>query len=350
MGRFDVLYNEVNKLNEYELKSIAEKVFQLLKQTKSFNTTEQETKEAVNCRKCGSSEIKKYGRDINGKQRYKCKSCGCTFTKTSFSAYAHSHCSEDTWKKYIRLLLLRRPLMCCAEECNISVRTAFLWRHKILSLLQHDQDNRTMNGIVEVDDTFFSVSYKGNHKKSTRFVMPRKAFKRGSDNKSMSGRKACVFCVVERKGNVYAEVLGIGSASEKMLDYALKSRLLNDTIVVADKAHSIKKYFSNTEIELIQTQAHVVPRDPSSPPEIKGVYHLQNVNNLHKRFRQFMKNYSGVATKYLNHYLNLFIWFENHKVNSNADFENEFYSYISSHGSYRRSKDIIELPPIPSVA
>lgn len=34
-------------------------------------------------------------------------------------------------------------------------------------------DEVVLDGIVEADETFFAVSYKGNHKKSKTFVMPR---------------------------------------------------------------------------------------------------------------------------------------------------------------------------------
>ena len=350
MGRFNVLYNELSNLNDYELKTIAEHVFELLQRAEGSLTSTTSDKEIIKCRKCDSSLVAKFGKDKNGKQRYKCKSCGCTFTSTSFSAFAHSHCTQEVWKKYIRLLLLRSSLEKCAKECGISVRTAFIWRHKILSLLHKDQDNRVMNGIVEADDMFFSVSYKGNHTKSKRFIMPRKAFKRGTDNTGASGSKACVMCAVERKGHVYGEVLGIGAASCDMLDYAFKNRLLEDTILVTDKAYSIKKYFDGTNIDLVQTAAHSIPRNQSSPPEIKGVYHLQNVNNLHRRFRTFMRNYNGVATKYLNNYVNLYIWFENHKKINNVDFVKELYDSISSRSSYSRAEDVVNIPPIPYVA
>ncbi len=349
MGRFDVLYNEVNNLNDYELKIIAEKILGLLQQTE--RTTESYcNSEVIACRKCESNQVARFGKDKNGKQRYRCRACGCTFTSTSFSAFSHSHYSTDVWKKYIRLLLLRSSLEKCAVECGISVRTAFVWRHKILSLLHRDQDNRIMNGIVETDDMFFSVSYKGNHTKSKKFVMPRPSYKRGTDNTAASGSKACVMCAVERKGNVYGEVLGIGAVNEAMLDHAFKNRLSDETIVVCDKAHSIKKYFDQTNIEFIQTAANSIPKRRSSPPEIKGVYHLQNVNNLHKRFRQFMRNYNGVATKYLNNYVNLYIWFENHKKIKNVDFVKELYVSIGLSGSYSRAEDISNLPPIPFVA
>jgi hypothetical protein len=40
------------------------------------------------------------------------------------------------------------------------------------------------------------------------------------------------------------------------------------------------------------------------------VYHVQNVNNLDIRLRKFMSSFNGVATKYLQNYLNWFLVLE----------------------------------------
>ena len=37
---------------------------------------------------------------------------------------------------------------------------------------------------------------------------------------------------------------------------------------------------------------------------VDKVYHVQNVNNLDMRLRKFMDSFNGVATKYLQNYLN----------------------------------------------
>lgn len=37
----------------------------------------------------------------------------------------------------------------------------------------------SVGGVVEFDEAFFRESFKGNHKKSTTFTMPRKAHKSG---------------------------------------------------------------------------------------------------------------------------------------------------------------------------
>ena len=347
MKQINDILKQVKTLSESELKNISSQILQMLK---SCNNS---APEAVveKCRKCESNNIIRYGKDKNGKQKYKCKSCGTIFTETSYSVVANSHCSMETWKKYIELLLNRASLAECASKCGISVQTAFAWRHKILCSLKKDQSARVMSGIIETDETYISISYKGNHSKSKKFVMPREPFKRGSDSKSQIGSRACVLCAYERNGQTYGEVLGKGQPTIAMLSHAFGNRIMSESIVISDKSVSTKNYFnSKTDVELIQLMAHIRPKSMSSPPEVRGVYHIQNVNNLHNRLRRFMRPYNGVSTKYLDHYVNLFIWVENHKKIDKTNLDIQLMNYISEGNTYVRFSDVADMPPVPQVA
>lgn len=343
------LMKDAESLSASELKLVADKIMKLLHASECEPSCVSQS--ASKCRNCGTEgSVIKFGKDKNGKQRYKCKCCAATFTDTSYSVVSHSHCSTDKWMEYIKLLLMGTSLAKTAEICGISVRTAFIWRHKILSVLQKDQDNRVMNGIIEADDMFFSISYKGNHSKSKKFTMPRKSYQRGNDNTAPLCEKVCVMCAIERKGNVYGGVIGLGAASTYTLKHVFDDRILDDSIVVTDKASGLKKYFETRSLEHIQTAARINSRSPLSPPEIKGVYHIQNVNNLHHRFRRFMHDYNGVATKYLSNYLNLYIWIENHKNIDNIKLDDALFDYTIRQNNYIPTRLLFNLPPTPSVA
>ncbi len=69
----------------------------------------------------------------------------------------------------------KMPLTRIAERCGIDVKTAFVWRHKILDALQNMMTRVILNGIAELDETYFRISYKGQKKGS----FPGKARKRG---------------------------------------------------------------------------------------------------------------------------------------------------------------------------
>ena len=67
-----------------------------------------------------------------------------------------------------------------------------------MDALQNMADDVTLDGIIEADETFFAISYKGNHSKSKTFAMPRKAHKRGHSThiRGLSQEKVCVPCAL----------------------------------------------------------------------------------------------------------------------------------------------------------
>ncbi|MBQ7386944.1 MAG: IS1595 family transposase [Clostridia bacterium] len=350
MKNLDSLFAQIQSLEPDELKRVADSIIAALKGEASTNGIQ--TEKITICRKCGEKGgIAKFGKDGTGKQRYRCKYCGATFTMTSYTTISHTHCDLSKWEKYVECLLLGLSLEKCAALCKISVRTAFLWRHKILSILQNDQTNRVLAGIVELDETFFSISYKGNRTNSKNFTMPREAYKRGTDSNAQIGSRACVMCAIERNGQVYAEVLGKGQPTIAMLSHAFDSRILNDSIVLSDKAVGARHYFErNDAIKHIALSAVANPSKKFGPPEVRGAFHIQNVNNMHTRLRKFLQPYNGVSTKYLNHYINLFVWLDNHKKLKDVDFKKELSSQMNRADTYISSKFISELPIVPSVA
>lgn len=335
-------------LSEIELKRISDALLDMLGVTS--RSSNDAVKRLSKCRKCESERVIKFGVDKNGKQRYRCKCCGATFTETSYSVASHTRHTSDVWEEYIHLLLVGASLEECAFQCGISVRTAFEWRHKILNALQRDQDNRVMAGIIEADEMFLPISYKGNHKNSKRFTMPRKAFLRGSDNRSNSFPKVCIMCAVERNGQSYSEVLGQGQPTAKKVACAFEKRIAPDSIMVSDRSRIMKSYFSKrNDIELIQLKASVEGKKYGGAPEVRGAFHIQTVNNFHNRLQRFLRPYNGVSTKYLNHYISLFIWIENHK-SMESRLEDTVKTYISEKGTYIASKSLPDRDPIPSVA
>lgn len=351
MDKVCQILNTAKGLSENELARISEALLKMLNRTAGvYGASVQKVEK---CRFCGAEHIVKFGKDKNGKQRYKCKSCGATFTSTSNSAISHTRHAEYIWETYIALLLTGASLKECAYQCGISVRTAFVWRHKILNTLQSDQNNRIMAGIIEADELFIPVSYKGNHKKNKQFVMPRKPYKRGTDNRSNKAPKACVMCAVERMGQSYGEVLGVGQPTVKMISHAFNNRIAPGSIMLSDRALAMKSYFSKKDdVDLIRLKSSVTGRQgrhDKGKPEVRGIYHIQTVNNLHKRLHDFLRGYLGVATKYLNHYVNLFVWIENHKAQE-ASLEESLKSYIGSKASYVPAHTLFALSSLPSAS
>lgn len=157
------------------------------------------------CPYCGNEEVSRNGK-YSGKQRYICKSCRRTFTDFTRSPRYNSKKDIKKWLLYTKCMINGYSIRKSAKIVGISVPTSFFWRHKILDAIRAYMGIGSVGGVVEVDEVFFRLSYKGNHKKSKTFTMPRKARKRGVKGSNSNGEKrkrgisreqVCVLCAKE---------------------------------------------------------------------------------------------------------------------------------------------------------
>lgn len=295
------------------------------------------------CRKCGSVHVVKNGKDRHGHIRFLCRDCGATFGELSGTTVFGSHKDASVWKKYISLMLEGYSIARCADECNISVPTAFVWRHKVLNALTDKSFSPTYNGLIEMDEMYVRISYKGNHKKSKNFTMPRKSFKRGSDNRIPGNNaKASVLCIVEREKGFSGLITCRGMLNLPLLNKIFDERISDESIVLTDGLRAYNQYFQDKNNEHI-----VLPSQIGNKPTVKGPYHINNVNALQRRFRRFLIDYNGVSTKYLNNYLALFLWLENHKHCKKQDLMLEEITRV---GSYISATELAAMAPVPELA
>lgn len=68
---------------------------------------------------------------------------------------------KDKIDEYMVLMLEEKSLDKIKEELNINKKTAFDWRHKILSSIE-ETDKDSFTGITESDETFMLFSEKVN--------------------------------------------------------------------------------------------------------------------------------------------------------------------------------------------
>jgi len=312
---YDEALKAIGKLSKQEQERLIEQLFlQVTKQASSSeflgetDITRFDDNTAIVCPFCEQSHIVKRGMSADKiTQRYLCKDCKRTFRRATNSVVYRTQKPAATWHKYISLMVQGKSIEFCSKECGLSSHTAFSWRHKILTALARIEKKDIMSGIVEMDEGFFSISFKGNHKKSKSFTMPRESYKRGSDNKERT--KAVVLTGISRGGGVvYNEVVCRGKINAETLERALKDRIDESALVVTDDWRAYKKYFRTTKIEHKTFNARITHG--------KGVYHVNNLNNYCHRLRDFLVAYKGVSTKYLNNYINLFSWIEENRTAS----------------------------------
>lgn len=246
------------------------------------------------CPHCKSDKIVKFGLK-NKVQRFRCKDCKKTFSNSTGTIIAYAKKSLSTYEKYLACMLNELSIKKSAKECDISIPTAFFWRHKVLDALQNMAESIVLSGIVETDETFFNLSYKGNRNKEI-FTKERPARHRGKEchKRGLSFEKVCVPCAVNLTGNAIAMASNFGKVAEKDLHYVFDNKIEEKSIVCSDKNSSYIKFAQKNNLELVQL------KDGKSH---EGIFHIQHINSYHSSLKSFMQKFRGVTTKYLNNYL-----------------------------------------------
>jgi transposase-like protein len=246
------------------------------------------------CPHCGNNKYRKHGID-KGSQRYKCKSCGRTFTEYTGTWMARLH-KKDLVGNYLKLMEQELSLDKIKVQLGINKKTAFDWRHKILSGLRHS-DKESFEGITESDDTFFRFSEKGSRN------LDRKPRKRGGavTKRGNSDQQVAVIVTADRGTRTDLTVAGLGRIRKADIAQAIGDRISQQTILCSDSHVSYKGFAIDNNLE------HHALRSDLRQRVSNGIYHIQHVNAIDSRLKQWLRGrFGGVSTKYLQRYLNWF--------------------------------------------
>lgn len=284
----DVLKQLFSNLSEADKQQFLISVIQKNEVKKVFRP-----KEITCCPHCQSMHFVKNGKEC-GNQRYLCRKCKKSFVEQTGTILYHSQKDIAIWEKYIHCMMEKYPLRKCATICGINLTTAFEWRHKILDVLQNMMSKVELDEIVEADETYTKISYKGNHKS---FKLPRPAYKRGTKaiKRGISREQVCVPCGINLDGKSIAKISNLGKPSLKDLQRVLNGKITKDSVFVTDSLRPYQK------LSLDMNLSHIrIPRGKHSI----GTFNIQTINNYHSKLKNMIiHRFKGVATKYLNNYL-----------------------------------------------
>jgi transposase-like protein len=246
------------------------------------------------CPECESTNFRRNGHQ-QGQQVYLCKDCGRQYRQSSGSLISWLK-KPELLHTYIRHMLQGYSLRKCAILTGISLQTSFDWRHKVLTAVGKFNQEVTFSGIVESDEIFITHSEKGNRNLS------RPARKRGKSLKVKKQRgigqdKVAVISTVDRQGNQSYVVATRGRISKTDIDRVLSGKLAKDATLCTDSHRSYTAFSKSNHLKHVKINA-------SKGQIVKGIYHVQHVNQRASELRDFMRSFNGVSTKYLQNYLN----------------------------------------------
>jgi len=260
-----------------------------------FNKQQQRTeivtilhKKCQRCPHCGSSEIKRWG-NAHGLPRYRCIECHKTFNMLTGTPLARLRHREH-WLEYSQALIDGLSVRKAGSLCGVSKDTAFRWRHRFLQAIASNEPTH-LRGIVEVDETYFLESHKGERHLSRQ---PRrrggKASKRG-----LSSEQVPVLIARDRN-RVTLDAL-LPKADVKSISRVLTPVVDSDVILCSDANPIYKAFTKKTHMQ------HIALNLSAGIRVQENAFHIQNVNAYDSRLKGWMRHFNGVATKYLPNYL-----------------------------------------------
>ena len=257
------------------------------------------------CPRCGSSDYIRKGHDAHGLQRWKCRSCGRTFSAKTGSVLAMSKLDAATWAEYAEGTLSGMSLRELADRCNVCLRTSWFMRMRLFEVMESALGGFRYGPSVscQADGLYLDESLAGNRERSD-IQMPRKAHTHGHavHSRGISSLKVCVECCVNDLGDEYAAVCGRGRPTDDELKDALSGIVDSSWVATDDHAGYVRV------LPALGVSEHTATVAKESTHGELGL-----VNAMHQRLREFLLHFHGVSTKWLGHYLACFLWIEQAK-------------------------------------
>ena len=250
-----------------------------------------ETRQCPHCNTAGA-----VSRGIaRGLRRYQCKACKKTFNAATGTALQGLH-KKGRWVTFGDCLADGATVRESAAHCNFAVTTAFRWRRRFLGT--QDQNPPKLMGIVEVDETYVLESQKGNRN------LDRKARRRGgkASKRGLSDEQVPILVAVDRSGTTTCSVLP--SVTADNVQAVLEPRIDDDILLVTD-GNNVYPPCAESHGNKHETL------NQSAGERVRGTIYIQTVNYCHSRFKDFLRRFRGVSTKYLGNYLR---WFERRDI------------------------------------
>jgi hypothetical protein len=135
--------------------------------------------------------------------------------------------------------------------------------------------------------------------------LTRKARKRGgtASQRGISNEQTCILVARDRDKQTIAQVTGLGRIDSEKLQKRIGGHIAANSIMCTDDEPVFHAFCRKSHLEQKVIRA-------KEGRVIDGVYHIQNVNSLHGRYKSWVNRFNGIATKYTDNYLTWFVFLD----------------------------------------
>jgi len=253
--------------------------------------------EHAHCPKCERERSFKRYTTKQRRQSWTCTACGHHVQPTAGTIFHNSSTSLHLWFFATHLMTSTKCGVSAKHlerELGVTYKTAWRMCNLIRTDLMAQDDDTTLSGEVEVDET-----YVGG-KQRFQFGRP-----------GRTSKKTPVLAMTERGGKVVAKV--IPDASAKSLLPEIERHVEPGTQIYTDEWRGYASLHKLYPHRTVRHAHHEYVRGPVFTSTVEGFF--GNVKN------GIAGNYHGVSRRWLQGYLNEYAWRYNHRDDRQADFQ-----------------------------
>ncbi|WP_422062938.1 IS1595 family transposase [Shimia sp.] len=303
---FENLLKRLHGLTPDHAESLIRSVQDMTAQNAALGAIDQKARHA-SCPHCCSTDKQKWGRTRTGTQRYRCSQCRKTYNGRTDSSISRIQRLDLFYRVLRDMFVSPTPssVRQLAKELSISKDTVWRWRQIILRSLS--QSIEPLTGIVEVDETFVRESRKGSrewvrhqqdpaqHPRPPRLRWYEYKLTGALMKRGLSKWRLPVLTAMDRSGNRFAERLP--DRRDRTIYQCLSPIIRRDAALCSDGLGAYAKFAQASGI------SHFVLGSKPGSRKIGQSFHIQNVNALHSRMKNFLRPFKGPAKKYLDGYV-----------------------------------------------
>jgi transposase len=244
---------------------------------------------------------------VNARPTYDCDSCGHHINPTAGTIFHKSSTSLHLWFYAMWIITSTRCGVSAKQlerELGVTYKTA--WR--MFNLIRNElmtQDDAPLSGEVEADETFIG----GKPRQSERNALMRQGIvaQRGRDY----GKHTIVFGAVERRGRVVAKV--IANSGGPLLRETVSTHVIPDSMLFTDDYKGYSTLDRKYQHRRINHSARIY---------VNGDVHTQTIEGFFGLTKNGIRGvYHAVSKKWLQGYLNEYVWRYNHRDDRAAMFQ-----------------------------
>lgn len=250
--------------------------------------------ELKECKFCGSTSIKHYGKTDTGIRRYMCKACGKTFTPIVNTIFDKRQIPLSQWHDFLLDLFSYSSIHLASKGNRNSINTTNYWIKKVFLVLRGYQNDIVLSGNVYIDETYWSVICSDVQLKQD-----------GTEYRGVSRNQICIGIGCDSNGRLVCFAEGTGHTSFKRTWEAFGNHIKPESKLIHDKEHCHDILVEKLNLESISyDSASLKKMDDKDNP-------LNRVNKACFMLKRFLQSHTGFDRDYLQDYLNLFAFIVN---------------------------------------